>query len=683
MHPAAADPSKSPTPRDVKELLALLTRAGELEHILMCSYLFTAYTLKQDPSEGGFSNDPPTRQKQFNAVSGWRGAITGVAVQEMLHLALVGNLVSAIGGPVDFSRSRLQFPISPKVMKERFGYDGHAWLGLWPFADLTIQRDVWYEASEPGPLFPGPPWITGPLAAAAGPVHLVGLGTLEISTLMELYEAIANGFVYLNATLGQNGLFPPERRPFQVTDQEVTGLFNFPPAQIDGKNRPLLNEVTDLKSALTAINTIIMQGEGDNEAWEQFIADLAIPDDLKRFPKIMSPSHHQTFGAILDGTAQSPGYRELKNEDPQFDPVRAVLENPLTVDPCQGDSTCRSHVHLVTAPFTRDLSAFYDDLYLTMLSLLQLAFEHRSDTNDAGVQGYEKATLVQAAIRAMVYLASPIGNALTQLPGEGPRPQWYAGPAFVWNTGPVTWDEVRKKLYELAARANTLSRQAPAAQIWISPSYLGIPAGKNQFPQDTLRHLLLGHMTPSLIFMGHRLGWVRGHAPDPRFDRHVCHGLNACRGQDITGQATQAGAGVCATADPHVCSGQNHCRGQGGCGFSYQSDEKAREALQNHPGQNLEAGQVKDADGYYQFNPNSDSACGSPILPSLKNTYGDNTPLDAGRGGSADVYDKANGSVWGFARLLFEQKMREQGIAFDEAYEGTRRFDGPLPEEKS
>src|SRR5262249_28844076 len=145
---------------------------------------------------------------------------------------------------------------------------------------------------------------TGPLAASAGPVHLVGLGPLEISTLIELYEAIANGFVYLNATLGQNGLFPPERRPFQVTDQEVTGLFNFPPAQIDGKNRPLLNAVNDLKSALTAINTIIIQGEGDNLAWEQFIAELPIPDDLKRFPKILSPSHHQIFVGILDGSDQ-------------------------------------------------------------------------------------------------------------------------------------------------------------------------------------------------------------------------------------------------------------------------------------------------------------------------------------------------------------------------------------------
>src|SRR5262249_9225273 len=160
-------------------------------------------------------------------------------------------------------------------------------------------------------------------------------------------------------------------------------------------------------------------------------------------------------------------------------------------------------------------------------------FEHRSDPDDAGVQGYEKATLAQAAIRAMVYLASPIGNALTQLPAEGPRPQWYAGPAFVWSAGPVTWDEAQKKLYELAARAYTLSGRAPAGQIWISPSYLGIPTGQNRWPQDTLRHLLLGHLTPSLIFMGHRLGWVHGHAPDPHFDRHVCHGLNACRGQDI------------------------------------------------------------------------------------------------------------------------------------------------------
>ena len=49
-------------------------------------------------------------------------------------------------------------------------------------------------------------------------------------------------------------------------------------------------------------------------------------------------------------------------------------------------------------------------------------------------------------------------------------------------------------------------------------------------------------------------------------DKHICRGLNACKGQDPTGTNECAGMGVCATAAKHDCSGQNDCKGQGGCG---------------------------------------------------------------------------------------------------------------------
>src|ERR1700730_14867068 len=91
-----------PIPRTREELEALLRRAGELEQVLMCAYLFTAYTLKHDVSEGGFSSDPAVPARELAAVARWKGQITGIAVQEMLHLSLVSNILSAIGGHPDF-----------------------------------------------------------------------------------------------------------------------------------------------------------------------------------------------------------------------------------------------------------------------------------------------------------------------------------------------------------------------------------------------------------------------------------------------------------------------------------------------------------------------------------------------------------------------------------------------------
>src|SRR4249919_3217457 len=64
-----------------EELIYLLSRAAELEHGLACIYLFAAYSLKSDVSEGGMS-EPEARM-----VRGWKRRLVKVAVEEMLHLA--------------------------------------------------------------------------------------------------------------------------------------------------------------------------------------------------------------------------------------------------------------------------------------------------------------------------------------------------------------------------------------------------------------------------------------------------------------------------------------------------------------------------------------------------------------------------------------------------------------------
>src|SRR5256885_2446818 len=72
------------------QLIYLLREAAELEHGIMCQYLFAAFSLKQSTDEGLTS-------EQFQAVSKWRETIGEVARQEMLHLALVQNLLTAVG----------------------------------------------------------------------------------------------------------------------------------------------------------------------------------------------------------------------------------------------------------------------------------------------------------------------------------------------------------------------------------------------------------------------------------------------------------------------------------------------------------------------------------------------------------------------------------------------------------
>lgn len=49
-------------------------------------------------------------------------------------------------------------------------------------------------------------------------------------------------------------------------------------------------------------------------------------------------------------------------------------------------------------------------------------------------------------------------------------------------------------------------------------------------------------------------------------DKHVCRGLNTCKGKGKGGDNSCAGTGKCATAETHGCKGDNACKGQGGCG---------------------------------------------------------------------------------------------------------------------
>jgi len=78
-------------------LLYMLAQAAELEHGIMCQYLFAAFSLKQHADEG-------LTDTELAATTRWRRKISHVATQEMLHLTLVQNLMTAIGGAPHLAR---------------------------------------------------------------------------------------------------------------------------------------------------------------------------------------------------------------------------------------------------------------------------------------------------------------------------------------------------------------------------------------------------------------------------------------------------------------------------------------------------------------------------------------------------------------------------------------------------
>ena len=93
------------------QLIYLLTEAAELEHGIMCCYLFAAFSIKKDVSEG-------ITEEQLAMVRGWRGTIMQIAIQEMTHMSLACNLLTAVGGTPHTRRPNL--PSSPRAYPPGF-----------------------------------------------------------------------------------------------------------------------------------------------------------------------------------------------------------------------------------------------------------------------------------------------------------------------------------------------------------------------------------------------------------------------------------------------------------------------------------------------------------------------------------------------------------------------------------
>jgi ferritin-like protein len=86
-----SDPVAEPALRvDTREeLVYLLGQACEIEHGLMCEYLYAQFSLKRGPDEG-------LTDGQLARVQAWEAALITVIKQEMLHLALATNILTAI-----------------------------------------------------------------------------------------------------------------------------------------------------------------------------------------------------------------------------------------------------------------------------------------------------------------------------------------------------------------------------------------------------------------------------------------------------------------------------------------------------------------------------------------------------------------------------------------------------------
>jgi hypothetical protein len=85
-------------------------------------------------------------EEQAEMVRDWCRHLCATAAEEMLHLAQVSNLLTAVGGVPHFKRTNLPMPSSAYPFGIR--------LSLERFSQATIERFVCYEMPEKGILSP-------------------------------------------------------------------------------------------------------------------------------------------------------------------------------------------------------------------------------------------------------------------------------------------------------------------------------------------------------------------------------------------------------------------------------------------------------------------------------------------------------------------------------------------------
>ena len=114
-------------------LIYTLGKAAELEHLVMLQYLFAAFSLKQAESEG-------VSAEQLVAIGRWRRTLLEISGQEMLHLALVQNLLTAVGAAPRLARPNFPMPA--------YSYPAGVRIELLPFGEAALRHFAFLERPE-------------------------------------------------------------------------------------------------------------------------------------------------------------------------------------------------------------------------------------------------------------------------------------------------------------------------------------------------------------------------------------------------------------------------------------------------------------------------------------------------------------------------------------------------------
>ena len=253
--------------------LHALYEAAELEHNLMCTYLYAAFSLKDGEADG-------LSAAEAAAVKRWRGVLINVAVEEMGHLTAVWNITSALGGAPRVGRTN--FPLDPGSLPAGIV------VKLAPFNRATLQHFIFLERPHGSTERDGEGFAyERTYTRGSDVIRLVPMG-INYETVGDFYAALSNGLRDIVAQWGEDVAFDGDPS-LQLSPNEIDLMGAKP--------------VICLKTALAAFDAIVVQGEGA--------------------PSDSVGSHYQKFAGIREE------YERLLEKNPSFAPAFAAATNPV------------------------------------------------------------------------------------------------------------------------------------------------------------------------------------------------------------------------------------------------------------------------------------------------------------------------------------------------------------------
>jgi CDGSH-type Zn-finger protein/uncharacterized Fe-S cluster protein YjdI len=271
-----------------EQLLYLLHEAAEIEHNLMCCYLYAAFSIKRE--------DSAWSPEERAATIRWRQSIVSVALEEMTHLCLVANLMMALGAHGNFTRP--MFPI------EAGPYPAGFVIRLQGFSLATIEHFEFLERPHGAQLADGSGFTPQRSYARLPPqIKRLSPSARDYDTVGDLYAFLQQGLRAFATQHGEDVLFCGNLK-----------------RQVSLQHAPLpgVSTVTDLASAERAIQTIVTQGEGAGAESQD--------SHFCRFRRI-----HNELVASLES-------------NPSFEPAWPVATNPVMNPPLHAHAD-RVHIN--------------------------------------------------------------------------------------------------------------------------------------------------------------------------------------------------------------------------------------------------------------------------------------------------------------------------------------------------